>query len=173
MTLARKFIARSLATALAFALAPLVACGSSLPTAQRYDHVLVGHESKVEVEILRDLANACRIPNTRAYFGFQKTELDDDGMELVDQVARCLTNGPMVGRTILVTGHTDRVGDPVSNHRVGLERSKTVAQELRLRGVPANRIFVRSRGKTEATGRTERDRRDDRKIDIDLVRLGS
>jgi outer membrane protein OmpA-like peptidoglycan-associated protein len=50
---------------------------------------------------------------------------------------------------IVVTGHTDTVGDPTYNDKLSLERAKAVSQLFVARGFPASSISVAGRGQRE------------------------
>lgn len=50
---------------------------------------------------------------------------------------------------IVVTGHTDTMGDPLYNDRLSLERAKAVSQLFIARGFPASSISVAGRGERE------------------------
>ena len=158
-----KFILVSLA-----ALFPLTACGSS-PTARRYDDVMSGSERRMEIEGSGDIMKMCDIYANKAYFAYASDVLDDDDKMVVKKIGECMLNGKLAGRSILVTGYTDFTGPRAMNQELGLERSRAVADMLVSQGIPARRIFVRSRGERDAEYTTDTGTAYDRKIVMTLV----
>lgn len=158
-----KFILVSLA-----ALFPLTACGSS-PTARRYDDVMAGSERRMEIEASGDIMKKCDLAANKAYFSYASDNLDEDDKLVVQKVAECMKDGKLIGRSILVTGYTDFTGPRAMNLDLGLERSRAVADQLVGYGIPAQRIFVRSRGERDAKYTSDNGMVYDRKIVLTLV----
>jgi outer membrane protein OmpA-like peptidoglycan-associated protein len=50
---------------------------------------------------------------------------------------------------LLVTGHTDLVGTPEYNQALGLERARAAQKFLEIKGFPASRMIVASKGEEE------------------------
>ncbi len=50
---------------------------------------------------------------------------------------------------LLVTGHTDLVGDKEYNRKLGMERAKAMQKYLEAKGFPASRMIVDSKGEDE------------------------
>ena len=48
-----------------------------------------------------------------------------------------------------VTGHTDFVGTTEYNQALGLERAQVVAKYLKLKGIPADKMLIASKGKEQ------------------------
>jgi len=159
--------ARLLALSL-IALTPLTACGSA-PQARPYDDVLANRDRTVDIEIRGDVVHACGLDTSRTYFAYSSADLTDDDKLLLGDVARCLIDGKLKGRSILVSGYTDKTGPTAENKDLGMSRSEIVAQELNTRGVPTGRIFLRSTGERLATGDTASERALDRKVELRIV----
>ncbi|MCS6929608.1 MAG: OmpA family protein [Saprospiraceae bacterium] len=72
------------------------------------------------------------------------------------------------GRKIFITGHTDNVGDPKSNYRLGLQRAQAIRRILVTKGVPAEQIHCLSKGEKEpiATNDNPRGRYKNRRVEI-------
>ncbi|MFO0749520.1 MAG: OmpA family protein [Myxococcota bacterium] len=154
------------------ALVPLAACSSG-PKAIRYDDAMAGRNKRTEVEIAGSVVKACHLATNRAYFDYASDGLDDDDKAIVGEVAACMESGALRGRSILVTGYTDLTGTKPDNAALGLSRSEAIAAELHARGVPANRIFVRSRGEKDAKYIDADDMKYDRKVILTLVERDS
>jgi outer membrane protein OmpA-like peptidoglycan-associated protein len=69
---------------------------------------------------------------------------------------------------IVVTGHTDTMGDPVYNDRLSLERAKAVSKLFVARGFPAASISVAGRGQRELLVKTPPNKSEplNRRVDI-------
>ncbi len=50
---------------------------------------------------------------------------------------------------LVVTGHTDTMGDPAYNDKLSLERAKAVSKLFIARGIPASSVSVAGRGERE------------------------
>jgi len=150
------------------ACAPLVACAST-PTAQRYDEVLQQRDHEMDIEIHGDSVKACELDTSRTYFSYASSELTEEDRLVLGEVAQCLNKGKLAGKSILITGYTDSVGTVESNADLGMKRSRMVAYELNTRGVPARRIFIRSRGERLAKGDNAVGMALDRKVELRLV----
>jgi len=71
-------------------------------------------------------------------------------------------------RTVVLTGHTDNVGDPKTNYRLGLQRAKAIRETLIKKGVLAEQIRCQSKGEKEpiATNDHPRGRYQNRRVEI-------
>ena len=85
---------------------------------------------------------------------------------MLDQVARCVTTGPLKGRTLRLTGRADPRGEQEYNMTLGSSRADAVARYLRALGVTSNQLTETSRGKLDATGTDEASWQLDRRVDI-------
>jgi outer membrane protein OmpA-like peptidoglycan-associated protein len=127
----------------------LAGCGSA-PTAQRYDQIMAGKPKKIEIEILGSVAQQCHLDPTYTYFAYNDGGLDEHGIAVLREVAECMKSGPMLGRSVLVSGYTDITGTRRYNQELGMTRGEAVALELMKHGVCPERIYVRSRGEKYA-----------------------
>jgi outer membrane protein OmpA-like peptidoglycan-associated protein len=155
--------------AVALLVLPLfAACGSSSNT-RRYDDVLAKNDRYVEVDAADEAVNACGFDSARTYFSKDSSELSKEDRAVIDEVAYCLNKGRFAGRSILVTGYTDDLGTTVDNKELGWLRAEAVANELNLKGVPANHIFVHSTGERLAMGNNEGERAFERRVELRLI----
>jgi len=156
---------------LSFALvviAPLAGCGSS-SQAQRFDDLVASRQHDYDVDIEGEVLQVCGLDNSRSYFSYDSSALSPDDQALLGDVGRCMTSGRLQGRSILVTGYTDREGSKDYNLELGLARSRAVATELAARGVPQTRIYLRSRGEDRASGDNTAGRALDRKVELRVL----
>ena len=81
-------------------------------------------------------------------FPFNSTEKDKD--PAVDAYLKKLVEKHKASKaTFVVIGHTDDVGEPAANVKLGLGRAQAIARILTNNGIPTNRIKVDSKGEAE------------------------
>jgi peptidoglycan-associated lipoprotein len=124
------------------------------------------------VNVAEDLARACQlhfsdVPQAPR-FDFDQSELRADDDVVLEQIAKCLTTGPLRGRSIRLVGRADPRGEIEYNFALGGMRAAAVDGYLRALGVDPGRIEQTSRGKLDATGTDEASWERDRRVDIDL-----
>lgn len=98
-------------------------------------------------------------------FPFNSTEKDKD--PAVDEYLRKLVEKhKATSATFLVVGHTDNVGSDEQNNALGMGRARAIAKILTDNGIPASRIKVESKGKSEpvADNNTEDGRHQNRRV---------
>src|SRR5690606_27915923 len=86
--------------------------------------------------------------NAEALFAFSSAKLSASGQERIRQLARHLMGDTLNGKRIVVTGHTDRIGNSAENLQLSLQRAVSVRLALIPNGVPAGMIDVRGMGVT-------------------------
>lgn len=85
-------------------------------------------------------------------FDFDGTQLRAEGRQELDRIAREIRN--VTYDVVLVTGHTDRIGDADYNQRLSQERANAVREYLvNTGGIPAARITARGMGESEPVTR--------------------
>jgi outer membrane protein OmpA-like peptidoglycan-associated protein len=100
------------------------------PRALRYDTVLSGVPYNLKVDIHQDVAEVCNLPAGKPFFAFDSSRLDAQDKTILVMIADCMKTGPLAGRSVLLTGFADHVGEYDYNVSLGLSRSKSVADEL-------------------------------------------
>jgi len=80
-------------------------------------------------------------------FAFDKSSLTPAGTQVVKSAASTIKDD-VQGRAVQVTGHTDSLGTPAANKRLGLKRARSVANQLKSL-IPGLHVAVRSAGQTE------------------------
>ena len=80
----------------------------------------------------------------RVFFGSEGEVIErpTDGLERLALVATG-------AKLIQIVGYTDALGDAAYNRQLGLRRASRVAQALREKGIPGDRIVVHSRGEAQ------------------------
>ena len=90
-------------------------------------------------------------------FERNSTTLDPEYRVVLNEVFEQLARSPQ--DRVLITGYTDRSGDPAVNLRLSEERAKAVRNYLLQRGIAAERLLVNYYGDSRSTGRDPGERR--------------
>jgi peptidoglycan-associated lipoprotein len=94
----------------------------------------------------RRLVYEVTLSEDQGNFKFGKTDLPDEAKARLDEIVNSLKADPK-GIYIEIEGHTDNVGSPQINERVGMERAETVKRYLyEQHQVPLHKINVISYG---------------------------
>lgn len=102
-------------------------------------------------------------------FDFDSNDLSSAEKDVLGQVARCLTTGPLKGRNVQLVGRADPRGEQEYNMSLGHRRATSVRGYLASLGVAEPRMAETSRGELDATGTDEEGWRKDRRVDIKLM----
>ena len=86
--------------------------------------------------------------NVKVYFDFDKADLREDAMPMLEDAVRILNKNPSTD--ILITGNCDIRGTEKYNEKLGLRRGETVKKFMADKGIPESRIRIVSRGKLDA-----------------------
>lgn len=119
-----------------------------------------------------DLARSCalRIDATRApKFDYDEATLLSDDRDLLEQVAACVTTGPLKGHVVRLVGRTDPRGTDEYNLGLGERRANAVGDFLSRLGVPSSQLAETTRGEIDARGSDEGTWRLDRRVDLELA----
>ncbi len=104
-------------------------------------------------------------------FKFAKTALPDEAKAKVDEMVAMIKADPK-GAYFEIEGHTDNIGDPKTNERIGLERAETVKRYLyEQHQVPLHKINVISYGaqKPRAPNTTKAGRAQNRRVVVKVL----
>jgi len=125
------------------------------------------------VGVSDELAKRCNLkfsnPEQAPKFGFDDAELLPADRDVLQQVADCLTKGPLQGRSVQLVGRADPRGTEEYNLGLGSKRAESVRGYLQRLGVPGNRLSPTTRGDIDATGGDETGWQRDRRVDLQLV----
>jgi outer membrane protein OmpA-like peptidoglycan-associated protein len=126
------------------------------------------------VHVSQDILVACSIqdvPSGKApLFAFDSAALSSDDQRLLDEVATCLTTGPLAGRVLMLTGRADPRGTEAYNISLGDRRASQVGSYLERHGMSTAKLNESSRGALDATGNDEAGWITDRRVDVDLAK---
>ncbi len=112
-----------------------------------------------------DVDNAATAPK----FQFDQAQITDDDRAILDQVAACVTSGPLHGTKLELIGRADPRGSDAHNMALASSRANAVGAYLKSAGVPDGQIGEVSRGAMDATGTNEQGWQQDRRVDLDLT----
>jgi len=122
------------------------------------------------IHVSDDILKACKIEFNDAgrapKFGFDDTALLPQDKSVLQQVATCLTTGPLKGRSVKLVGRTDARGEGEYNMVLGEHRAGSTKQYLSSLGVDAKKIKETSRGELDATGKEPVGWESDRRVDL-------
>jgi peptidoglycan-associated lipoprotein len=123
-----------------------------------------------EVRVADDIMKACDIEDQdrTPKFDFDSSDLMEADRQILAQVARCLTTGPLKGRGIELVGRADPRGETEYNMILGQSRAGSVNKYLAALGVDATKMVTTSRGELDATGTDEESWQLDRRVDLSL-----
>ncbi|MFA5146791.1 MAG: OmpA family protein [Candidatus Omnitrophota bacterium] len=88
------------------------------------------------------------IKNVKVYFDFDKAELRDDAVSVLEGAVASLRRNPET--SILITGNCDIRGSEQYNEKLGRRRGDSVKKFMLDSGVPEKRVMIVSRGKLDA-----------------------
>ena len=86
------------------------------------------------------------MPNT--FFAFDRSDLDAPAQQVLDRMAKVLSQPRAASRKIKLEGHTDNVGVVAYNLTLSKNRAEAVAKELTKQGIRPDRISVEGFGET-------------------------
>lgn len=124
------------------------------------------------VSVSNEILKACKLSMNNAEeapkFPFDQTDLLEEDYKVLNQIADCLTTGPLKDRAVMLTGRADHRGTTEYNMTLGANRAHTVSQYLSSKGVESFRMKETSRGELDATGTDVLGQKQDRRVDITL-----
>jgi peptidoglycan-associated lipoprotein len=125
------------------------------------------------IAVDKDLGKQCALhfanQQQAPKFDFDEFKLLPEDRDVLDQVATCITSGPLKGRRVKLVGRADPRGTEEYNLALGDRRASTVVDYLKHLGVANNQVATTTRGDLDAHGRDEAGWRIDRRVDIQLT----
>jgi len=122
------------------------------------------------VRVDAELAAKCKLEFNDAAsapkFDFDASELSAEDDDILSQIARCVTTGPLTGGALDLVGRADPRGESEYNMALGDRRASSVGDYLSSLGVDRATLTLSSRGKLDATGTDESGWLRDRRVDI-------
>ena len=113
-----------------------------------------------------DLVRTCSLAVTKdtPRFDFDQAELTSQDRDVLQQVATCLTTGPLKGKKLELVGRADPRGTEEYNLGLGDRRAHTVGEYLERLGV--HQIDAKTRGALDASGHDDATWAQDRRVDL-------
>ena len=131
-----------------------------------------GTPAKSAVNVDDAITKACNLKFTdesqAPKFDFNSEDLSPAEKDILEQIAKCLTTGPLKGRSVDLVGRADPRGETEYNMTLGAKRARAAHQFLASAGVANDKLFDTSRGELDATGKDEEGWRKDRRLDVKL-----
>ena len=81
------------------------------------------------------------------FFQFDKAVLQPAGKEALDDLAEKIKAVNL--ETVVSTGYTDSFGSVAYNQKLSLRRAEAVKAYLVSKGIPADKIYIEGKGKTD------------------------
>jgi peptidoglycan-associated lipoprotein len=117
------------------------------------------------------LRSTCGIEDTGAApkFDFDSALLSSPDRSELDQLAKCMTAGPLTGKNVELTGRADPRGEAEYNMNLGATRADAVKHYLAQLGIAPSRFTTTSRGSLDAQGHDDATWAADRRVDLSLA----
>jgi peptidoglycan-associated lipoprotein len=129
---------------------------------------------KMAVNVDSDIIKACNLKfeniEDAPKFDYDSEALTQGERNVLEAIAKCLTAGPLKGRTVDLVGRADPRGETEYNMTLGAKRARSVHTFLGGLGVPGEKLRDTSRGELDAKGTDEEGWRKDRRVDVRLVK---
>ncbi len=132
------------------------------------------HDREATVQLSKAFRQRCSLPEDAQetpVFAFGEAKLHTPGKNVLDDVAHCLTIGPLKGEEITIIGRADARGTKEYNAELGQSRAAAARDYLVKHGVTTERVHLMSRGETGARGDAEESYLLDRRVDLELGNL--
>lgn len=158
-------------TLAALALVALAGCAKK-PPAKDTTEVTSARAPKRAVAVSDDIMKACKIQldniERAPKFDFDDADLLPEDRDVLEQIARCVTTGPLKGRALSLVGRCDPRGELEYNMVLGDYRAESVHTYLARLGVDPGAMAKTTRGDLDAEGKDEDGWQRDRRVDIAL-----
>ena len=112
------------------------------------------------------IANLSELTGRNITIRFERLSctIDANGKAILNEVFEQLARSP--NDRVLITGYTDRSGDPAVNMRLSEQRAKAVRDLLAQRGIAGDRLLVNYYGDSRSDGRDP----DQRRVEVEWLR---
>ncbi|HXW65561.1 MAG TPA: OmpA family protein [Burkholderiaceae bacterium] len=103
------------------------------------------------------------------FFDFDKSTLKPTAITALDDLVAKLKSATVLN-SVRIVGYTDSVGGSAYNEKLSLRRAETVRNYLTEHGVPADKIVVEGKGKSDpiADNKTEAGRAKNRRVEVEV-----
>ena len=127
-------------------------------------------DADTTVQISEDFRRQCSLPNAQnaPHFDYADATLHARGANILDDVAKCLSDGPLKGQVMTIIGRTDARGSAQYNKELSANRAEAARNYLLQHGVAAANVRILARGEMGAQGTDEQTWALDRRVDFEL-----
>jgi peptidoglycan-associated lipoprotein len=150
-----------------------VSAPTPVPTSAAAEEAVKQEPVSPNVAVSDDLRKQCELHFNKIdqapKFSYNEFELLEQDRTVLQQVADCVTSGPLKGRRLELVGRADPRGTSEYNLGLGDRRARTVSDYLVRLGVTASLIAPSTRGDLDARGTDETSWRTDRRVDLRLA----
>ena len=129
------------------------------------------NDADTTIQISEDFRRVCQLPNApqeAPHFDYADATLHARGANILDDVAKCLSQGPLKGRAMTIIGRTDPRGSAAYNKQLSANRAEAARDYLVQRGVATANVRIIARGEQGAMGNDEETWALDRRVDFEL-----
>lgn len=129
------------------------------------------NDNDTTIQISEDFRRECQLPNAAQeapHFDYAESTLHARGQNILDDVAKCLSEGPLKGRTMTIIGRTDPRGSAGYNKQLSANRAEAARAYLVQHSVPTSNIRLVALGERGARGNDEASWALDRRVDFEL-----
>jgi peptidoglycan-associated lipoprotein len=125
-------------------------------------------KSDQDVSVSQNIRDVCKIDDSdrSPKFDFDSSQLSSTDRDVLQQVAKCMTDGALKGKNIELIGRADPRGEQEYNMTLGSSRATAAHKYLNALGIDDKRMTETSRGALDATGHDEEGWSKDRRVDI-------
>ena len=111
--------------------------------------------------------------DTDTFFDFDTSALKPAGKAKLDTLAARLADSSV--EVIVAVGHADATGPATYNQRLSERRAQAMANYLREKGLPSNKIFNEGKGETQpiASNTSKAGRAKNRRVEVEVVAIRS
>jgi peptidoglycan-associated lipoprotein len=129
------------------------------------------NDADTTIRVSDEFRRECQLPNApkdAPHFDYADSTLRAHGANILDDVAKCLSEGPLRGRVMTIIGRTDKRGSAAYNKTLSGDRAAAVRNYLVQHGVPTSNMRIVAHGEQGAQGTDEETWAKDRRVDIEL-----
>jgi outer membrane protein OmpA-like peptidoglycan-associated protein len=129
------------------------------------------NDADTTIQISEDFRRECQLPNApqeAPHFDYADATLHARGANILDDVAKCLSEGPLKGRVMTIIGRTDPRGSAEYNKQLSASRAEAARNYLVQHGVAQSNIRIVAHGEKGAMGNDESSWALDRRVDFEL-----
>jgi peptidoglycan-associated lipoprotein len=128
-------------------------------------------KSDQDVSLSKSIKDLCKIDDSdrTPKFDFDSSQLSSTDRDILQQVAKCMTEGALKGKNVELIGRADPRGEQEYNMTLGSSRATAAHKYLAGLGIDEKRMGETSRGALDATGHDEEGWAQDRRVDLRVV----